>query len=105
MRTRKRYLSVPINNQGIEEYDHGIEDTANIIETLLPENEFYELQTNGVFEQINKTCDLLIDDYESEIITAQNLINCKSIIQELTGVFAEAAHKAIEHGTFLALDF
>jgi len=102
---RIRFLTVPINEKGIEEYDHGIKNTENMIETILPEKEYVELEDSGIFEFINEKCDLLIDDYESEIIGADDLRKCINQIELHKSVFLDAAYQAMKYTTFLALDF
>jgi len=102
---RARFLTVPINERGIEEYDHGIENTENMIEIMLPEKEYVELKESGIFEFINEKCDLLIDDYESEIIDADDLRKCITQIELHKGIFLDHAYQAMKYKTFLALDF
>ena len=46
---RDRFLTVPKNKQGEQEYDLGTEYSENIENYLLPNIEFEFLQTNGVF--------------------------------------------------------
>jgi hypothetical protein len=105
--SRVRYLTVPINNIGIEEYNIG-QETDNIITLELSEEEFYSLYHGGVFDRINSTCNLLIDDYESEIINKNHFNECKNIISNsnlVTNIFTKALDFAIEYDTLLGLDF
>ena len=60
----------------------------------------------GIFDEINNKCNLLIDDYESEIIDGKDLKialeiaennNCKILIKAL--------NLAIKYNTFVGLDF
>ena len=103
---RHRYLTVPYNEKGVQEYNHGIEKSENLYTVALPEEEFAALVTP--FRLINKECDLMIDDYESTTIAAEHLKKCQSIIanaQENTPVFTKALETAIQYNTMLALDF
>ncbi len=102
---RSRYLTVPKNKKGIEEYYSGAEHTDNMIEVVLEESEFDVLYKNNVFKRINIRCGLMIDDYESEIITIEEIEKCKNIIDEEKGTFLKMANEAIKCKTFLALDF
>lgn len=102
---RERYLTVPINETGISEYNHGIEHTNNMLEFVLSEKEFFELAESGVFRYINDLCGLMIDDYESEIISSTNLEKCGARILSQENVFSKAVRLAIYYKTFLALDF
>ena len=103
---RKRFLSVPQNTEGIEEYNIGIEESGNLYFDELPEKEFVELIP--CFSKINKEFGLLIDDYESEIIKKEHLSKCKKIINEAKAdvpVFLKSLDMAMKCETMLALDF
>ena len=71
----------------------------------LNETEFNALYDGGVFDAINAKCGKLIDDFESEEITAGELRECTSLLSGIFGAFMDAVNKAIEADTFLALDF
>ena len=103
---RHRFLTVPYNEQGITEYNSGVEESENLYTVELPENEFAALI--NPFGAMNSECDLLIDDYESEEITADKLMKCRQIIANLKDnipVFFKAIEMAIEKNTMIALDF
>ena len=100
---RCRFLTVPVNRQGIDDYNYGME-SENILTFQLLEDEF-EILFRTVFPVINRRCGLLIDDYESEEISAQNIERCWDIIDAVDGVFKDACSKAVLHRTFVALDF
>ena len=105
---RKRYLTVPKNKIGIEECDIGVDYSVNILTYELPEKEFNYLAINGFFNQINEVCETLIDDYESEVISTENLKICKDVLKgsrDEISVFYNALHQAIEYNTILVLDF
>jgi hypothetical protein len=101
-----RYLTVPYNDKGVQEYNNGVEESENLYTVELPENEFLALVSS--FGLINKECGLMIDDYESETIAGKHLKKCRSIIanvQESIPVFTKALETAIEYKTLLGLDF
>lgn len=103
-----RFISVPLNDQGIEEYDQGVEDTKNIKVFELNEEEFKELYSSGIFDVINSKCNLLIDDYESEIIDKDNLELGQTILKDYkleSSKFDDALELAIEKETLVGLDF
>ena len=102
---RNRYLTVPKNDRGIEEYNSGSEHTENLMERVLEEVEFDTLCHERVFKQINDRCGLMIDDYESEIISSDNISKCIDIISAVPGSFYEMAKAAMQHNTMLCLDF
>ena len=76
-----RFLTIPKNEEGIVEYDMGVESSNNLNVYYLPEEEFENLWV--AFNVINYHCGLLIDDYESEIIKGQDLEKCKEILLEM----------------------
>ena len=100
-----KWLTVPLNEQGKIDENYGKQHTPNLAEFILDESEFDSLWDNDVFKLINSRCNLLIDDYESEEISADNLRKCIDIIELVPGKFREAALLAIEKDTYLALDF
>lgn len=60
------------------------------------------------FDEINNRCKILIDDYESEEISDNNLFDAKLIIDDIKQsipVFYNALEKAIMYHTLLGLDF
>ena len=100
-----KWLTVPINEKGIYEYDHGVQGTPNLHEYTLDAKEMDDLAEAGVFAYINDKCNLMIDDYESEIIPSESLKKCFEEIKKYPGTFLKAAEDAIKQHTFLALDF
>lgn len=60
---------------------------------------------SGVFDFINHQCNKMIDDYESEIISSDDLKKCIDLIEVHEGTFLNAVHDALKYRTFLALDF
>lgn len=101
-----RFLTVPYNADGIEEYNNGIENSNNMCTLELPEEEFEILRE--CFGILNKECGLLIDDYESEMIAGEAAIRCKEIIDSLriqVPVFYKAVDVAIRHAGVIFMDF
>jgi hypothetical protein len=100
-----RFLTVPKNEEGIIEYDVGIECSDNFNVYILPDEEFNNLW--DAFMVMNGRLGLLIDEYESEIIENIYLEKCKQILQEMkvdSPVFIRALEEAIGYNTILALD-
>lgn len=105
---RKRFLTVIKNDMGLSEYDSGIEHSKNMVIYELPNAEFEKLYETGVFDAINQECGLLIDDYESEMISKSHLEQCINILeyQKLKfPVFISALKEVQRKGVALALDF
>lgn len=102
----RRFISVPVNSAGIEEYDYGVDESENLLLFLLPDEEAKRLW--DIFDIMNIECDLFIDDCESEIIPQEDLEKCKDLVDDIKEdipVFYGALLKAIEYGTMLGLDF
>ncbi len=106
---RKRYLTVIKNERGLEEYDCGVEESENIKVYELPENEFEGLCKSGVFKKINNECNLMIDDYESELLSVDDLKKCEKYmindVVKASKIFCTAVLIAIETGVALGIDF
>ncbi|MDM8313138.1 hypothetical protein [Clostridium cadaveris] len=103
---RLYYISVPLNQDGIEEYDFGKEDSPNIKVYAIVEKEFDKIYETGIFDKINDSCDLLIDVYESEEIKEENLKIALGIAKNNNcEVLMQALELAIEKNTLVGLDF
>ncbi len=89
---------------GEKEYEHGVEESENLISFTIPENEFADLW--DVFETINDRFGLLIDDFESEIIPAEMIHDVITLVsKEKYPVFYDALITAQKYDTYLAFDF
>lgn len=103
--SRNRFITVPIDQEGIKDYDNGEMQSEHFKEYILDESEFHLLWIHKVFEIINKSCGLLIDDCESETITAEQLRSVYPAISVVKGVWLNAVDLAIKMGTCVCLDF
>ncbi|MDD6488381.1 MAG: hypothetical protein PUG48_01005 [Clostridia bacterium] len=104
---KNRYLLVPLNNKGMEEYNFCIEDTDNILEIDLPTAEYNLLISNNIFSKFNETFILNISDYECEEINTENLSKAFEIIKPIADklpVFVSCLNIAIEKGTLLGIN-
>lgn len=102
---RVRYISVPLNKQGIEDYDCG-KESNNVKVFEIKEAEYNNIYEAGVFDEINNKCDLLIDDYESEEIKGNNLEIALDILKNnKCKVLIQALELAIKNNTLVGLDF
>ena len=104
---KNRYLLVPLNNKGMEEYNFCIEDTENILEADLPTSEYNLLVNNGIFSKFNETFVLNISEYECEEINTENLSKAFEIIKPIKNelpVFVNCLNVAIEKGTLLGIN-
>ena len=101
-----KWLTVPKNEKGKEEYNYGTDNSDNLYTTIIPPEEYSILWKNGVFDTINENCGLGIDDYESEIIPAEQIEEAiKYVSDSLYPTLFEALQKAKQYGSFMALDF
>ena len=99
-----KWITIPKNEMGEKEYEHGVEESENLISFTIPENEFATLW--DVFETINKNIRLLIDDFESEIIPAEMIHDVITLVsKEKYPVFYDALITAQKYDTYLAFDF
>lgn len=106
---RKRYLTVIKNERGLEEYNYGVEESKNLQVYELLENEFEELCRINVFRKINNECNLMIDDFESELLNIEDLRKIEKYlindISKVSKVFCAACLAALEIGVALGIDF
>lgn len=65
----QKYVSDSKNLKGIYEYDRGVQGSENLLFYNLPKVEFDYLVDNKIFEYLNEKGNLMIDDYESEIVS------------------------------------
>lgn len=103
---RRRYLTVPYDETGVQAYLGGDDDSSHMYTEILPEEEYSVLLQ--YFANMNRECGLMIDDCESEMIFAVHLPVCRRIIESSnahTPVFMAALDMAIAYQTMLALDF
>lgn len=116
---RDRYIRVPKDNKAMEDYDYGVQKPKQMIEWILNDEEYTILSTLKIFDELNNQCDIIIDDFEEEIISfdkldiANNTINMiLNKIQlsqvknyELVTKLQDMILSAIERKTLVAFDF
>lgn len=103
------FLTVPMNDKGINDVDCMRDETPDLLEYVLPPEEFQKLQNAGVFKELNETYNLLIDTYESERIPFKACAGSLEILREVgvekKSIFATALKRALNYGTFVECDF
>ncbi len=105
-------MSIPKNEIGLDEYDHGVDSSENLIAIVFPEEEVYALFSDGIFDKINdllfeneKASYLGIDDYESEWIPQELLNDCIEMVHKNKyPVFYKALQLASEYKMPLWID-
>jgi|GEM_PF-2860424 len=110
---RQRYITVPLDKEAMHLYDMGEENIKDSLQWILTEKEFGILNDSSFFEKINNISDVLIDDYESEIIQGENLERAYEVVCLLCDVISNDTNEklrvyiktAIDRNTLIAFDF
>lgn len=102
---KRHLIFVPKNEEGVRDYENGVESNDNFFVYDVPEDEFGILWKHHVFEMINRKYHLLIDECEEETVTAEQLKEMYPAISIKKGVWLEAVDKAIKLGTCAYLHF
>lgn len=116
---RDRYIRVPKDNKALEDYDYGVQKPEQMIEWILNDKEYNALNILKIFDELNNQCDVIIDDFEEEVILfdklniANNTINILLNKIELSQVdncellikLRDMILSAIERETLIAFDF
>lgn len=116
---RDRYIRVPKDIKAMEDYDYGSQRPEQMVEWILNEEEYTKLDKLGVFNYINNECDIIIDDFEEEVLPFNKLSKARDIIENLiiNNQFNDIMEKellikfknillfAIERKTLIGFDF
>ena len=103
-------IAIPIDEQGIIDYDNDVSKEDHLKYFTLPATEFNILWNCGFFNKLNSELGLMIDDYEEEIIPNCDLEITERIFNEYTKGhkcpnFAAAIKFAKECDTQIGLEF
>lgn len=110
---RDRHVIVPKDSKAMNDYDFDMHTPEQIYLWKMTDNEFKNLWKMGIFHKINNACNVLIDDYEEEVIPFEKLQQAKEIIEhalqknyikELNKLY-EMICDAIKRKTLIAFDF
>lgn len=110
---RQRYITVPLDKEAMNLYDMGEEEIENSLQWILTEEEFDTLNNADFFKQINNICNVIIDDYESEIIQGNDLKKAYKIIclfyeqtpSSINEKLKTYIKTALDENTLIAFDF
>lgn len=105
---KDKTLVVPIDKQGVSDYENDVTKTDRLKYFVLSCKEFNSMESDGFFDLLNDKFDLWIEEYEEEIIPNQHLIAVKEIVKSLRKkytLFLQALDYAIECDTELCLEF
>ena len=104
MYEQRRLLCVPLNKKGLVDLDNDT-PSESALYISFPKNEYeYMMSQTEIFEAINVKCNLLIDDYEEEIIRLEHIPIVEQILkgyENYIPTFIMALETAKEHGTYL----
>ncbi len=81
--SRERMIRVPKDVKAMYDFDYGVQESDQMEEVVLTEKEFIELDSIGAFDLINEKCQVIIDDYEEEIIELEKIPVALEVIMEL----------------------
>ena len=110
---RLRYIRVPKDKKAMEDYDYGVQKEEQMEELVLSEESFDKLWELGVFEQINEACDVLIDDYEEEVLKLEKIPTALGVVTRLNEEnkteelirLRQMLIRAMENQTIVGFDF
>lgn len=104
---KNKFLIVPLNKKGLEEYNYCLENTENIIEKDLPSSEYNVLVNQGVFDRFNERFVLNISNYECEEIYFEDLDEAFDLVLPFVDdlpIFVSCLKLAIEKRTLLGIN-
>ena len=110
---REKYIRVPKNKKAMEDYDYGIQKEEQMEEMVLSEEQYSKLDEIGVFDIINEKCDIIIDEYEEEILELDKIPIALEVVTRLINDnkdeelarLKEMLNLAITYKTIVGFDF
>lgn len=98
-------LAIPKNKVGENDIEYGRYETDDVIYMVFSDGEVDDMFRDGVFDKINRVCDIGIDDYESEEIPSSKIGVAMSIVdKDKYPTFYKGLELAKEHGEYLSVD-
>ncbi|VEG13944.1 hypothetical protein [Moraxella cuniculi] len=67
-----RKISIPISMDALNRLNYDICESGDLLEIIIEESEFDSLLKTGLFVEINKKLDVLVGDYEDELIFSKD---------------------------------
>lgn len=68
---KNRYIVTPKDKRAEELLDFNEAEDQDLIQLVLSESQFYQLDACGVFSDLNNMLGCLIDDFEDDAITSK----------------------------------
>lgn len=78
-----RFIRVPKDDKAMKDYDYGVQKKEQMEEMILSEAQYKALDDTGVFDRINEKCDIIIDDYEEEVLKLDKIPLALEIVNQL----------------------
>ena len=79
---RERFIRIPKDKKSMEDYDYGVQKNEQMEEMVLSEEKYKKLEKMGIFEKINEACDVIIDDYEEEVLELDKIPIAQEVIKK-----------------------
>ncbi len=101
------YIVVPINEQGVWEYENDSSKRDNLEVFVLPKSEMSFIFREGIVDTLNAKFSIFIDEYEEEVIENKWLNETAEMIEKYKAslpVFYHALTLAREKNTELGLE-
>lgn len=110
---RNKYIRVPRDKKAMEDYDFGIQKEEQLEEMVLSEEQYNKLNEIGVSEIINQACDIIIDEYEEEVLELSKIPTALEVIEKLIRDneseellrLREMLELAVSYNTIVGFDF
>lgn len=110
---REKYIRVPKDKKAMEDYDYGIETEEQMEDMILSEEQYSKLHETGVFDIINDRCDIIIDEYEEEVLELDKIPIALEVVTQLINDnknedlirLKEMLNLALAYQTIVGLDF
>lgn len=80
---RERFIRVPKDEKAMEDYNYGVQKKEQMEEMVLSEEQYKVLDDTGVFDIINEKCDIIIDDYEEEVLELDKVPIALEVVNQL----------------------
>lgn len=110
---REKYIRVPKDKKAMEDYDYGIETEEQMEDMILSEEQYSKLHETGVFDVINDRCDIIIDEYEEEVLELDKIPIALEVVTQLINDnknedlirLKEMLNLALAYQTIVGFDF
>lgn len=104
----KMGLWIPLDEQGLEDYEYCDYDSTHVKFVDIPDSERDILDSKGLITQFNREFGLIIGPWESEDIVSKNLERALEIVSPYADKlpsFIKYLNYAIEHHTLISITF